>query len=345
MASKRPDHQHEEDLDAISAVLLSTGLREPHRIASTLQGQIWRALRSSDSHQHSVVIKVASKALHGKRLVMKGDTQLAVHEDILKEIYIAKLLSSCPKCPSSIIQYHECFQTKHDLYLVMENGGSPMFDFVANAHRCLDHHTLRNTNWKKVTRAILKQIVEGVAFMHSQNVCAFDISIENMTLAKDLSIAVCNEFTNKEQFEFIHIDKDLQVKLIDFGLAERFEPLRSECVDAKSRFLSNKHCGKRNYQSPGVLNTHKLFDAAANDVWCIGVCLFMLAAGCMPWYVANESDASFRCIMNGQIRPLLKSWNKLALFDDDLIDLLTKIFRPEARRISIVQIQQHVWLR
>ena len=87
---------------------------------------------------------------------------------------------------------------------------------------------------------------------------------------------------------------------IDFGLAEVF---------SNGNFKSNKFCGKLGYKSPEVIQKRQ-FNAIQNDIWCIGLCLFILLIGSAPFESASFEDHRFVLIMNGKIKKVLKHWNK-----------------------------------
>merc|ERR1712130_437790 len=110
-------------------------------------------------------------------------------------------------------------------------------------------------------------------------------------------------------------------------------------------FESFKYCGKRNYKSPEVSCEEGPFNAAANDIWCLGVCLFMMLGGCAPFKKAHHLDKSYGMIMAGDIRLCLSQWRKLEYFDEDALDLIDSIFQFEEERISLEQIKQHQWLK
>lgn len=319
----------------IAAVLETAGYLATEPIAKSLQGEIWRAIHAESGKL--CVIKVASKALHKQKSVIINHQKYVVNENIMKEMRILKYLSSFAECPPSIIRYRDSFHSKHEYYLEMQYGGASMFDFIVKAHKAMLADKLEVANWHKLIKLAFQQIIDGVAFMHSKHISHFDLSLENMTIVKDLSISV----TEHGNIEFTKIEQELQVKLIDFGLAER---LKSKHKDETGRFRSEKHCGKRNYQCPEIA-AGKAFDPMANDVWCCGVALFMMAAGGCPWSVAKPTDECFRLIMQGQIRSVLETWNRLSYFDQDLLDLLANIFQFQEKRISVAQIQRHAWLK
>ena len=87
------------------------------------------------------------------------------------------------------------------------------------------------------------------------------------------------------------------------------------------------------------------FDAKSNDIWCLGVCLFMLSLGGMPWSRSSESDKAFNKIMSGGITKLLRAWKRRHYVDDQLLLLFGSIFKFEDERAGIKQIKQCSWFK
>ena len=148
-----------------------------------------------------------------------------------------------------------------------EYGGSSLFDFVVKAHKYIAMGNITISDWHKCVKIIFNQIIECVEYMHSKNVCHFDISLENI-LINDIDVHCYKDINGIQRIKFV--EDDIQIKLCDFGLAEIFDPKKN------SKFLCNKYVGKPNYQSPEIVSKQKLFSAKKNDIWCMGICLFML---------------------------------------------------------------------
>ena len=121
------------------------------------------------------------------------------------------------------------------------------------------------------------------------------------------------------------------------GLAEIFP---------KNNYKTNKYCGKTKYKSGEVISECKVFDAKKNDIWCVGVCLFMMIFGISPWTIADKkSDQCYNLIMNGHLRALLKKWGMLKYANSDILDLLQSIFQNESKRCTLSQIKHHSWIK
>eukprot|EP01084_Bolivina_argentea_P050215 92334_1 len=301
----------------------------PTKVTDTLQGSIWRATKSQTNQSaryiydpsSCTVIKVTNRYLHQLQVGIIGTSTYRVNEDILLEQSILKYLTQQTKCPHSIVKFHRFFKTNQNYYLVMEDGGSCLFDFVRNAHKLIRNKRIGPSEWRKVTHIMFSQIVECMEFIHSKNVVHFDISLENF-LVNDIKIEVVTNLKSKKS-RLRFVTKEIQVKLCDFGLAELFT--KDEC-------LSSKHAGKKQYKSPEVVSNKKQFHAKKNDIWCFGVAIFMIATGCPPWEIASRNDKTFSYVMHHSIGDLLKYWKIIDDVDPHLVDLLNRIFKYEKKK-------------
>ena len=115
--------------------------------------------------------------------------------------------------------------------------------------------------------------------------------------------------------------------------------------NGKCSFLTKKKAGKKNYKSPEMIANKKVICAASNDVWCLGVCLFMLLIGGSPWQKAEFGSPNFDIVMRGEMGKILKKWNRQSYVNKELVNLLNSIFQPECQRITISELKQHPWLK
>eukprot|EP01083_Nonionella_stella_P038333 104299_1 len=296
-------------------------LYHPVKITDTLQGGIYRAFTSQTTSikPHTVVIKLTDRNQHNQSIAIAHNNTVhhGVQENIVSEQTILKHLSAQSN-PSSITKYISFFKTNTWYILVQQDGGCSLFDFVVRAHQLLKTNKIDKPHWKEVVKVISKQMIQSIAFIHSNNVCHNDISLENW-LINDVNINVYS--TGQFQFEL----DDIRIKLCDFGLARLY---------SNSTCLRNTYTGKRQYQSPETIALKPGFDAKKSDIWGFGVCLFMLSFGSPPWNVAHVDDALFCAIMDGHMLSVLNAWNLFTYVDPYTVDLLQSIFRYEADRIN-----------
>lgn len=93
------------------------------------------------------------------------------------------------------------------------------------------------------------QIVQAIAYIHSQNI-----------LHRDLKL--CN----------FYLDQEDNVKLGDFGFA---------CQLASEYDKKRETCGTPNYIAPEAISGFGY--SFSSDVWAIGVILYRLKYGCCPF--------------------------------------------------------------
>ncbi|GAA5905316.1 hypothetical protein JCM5296_001439 [Sporobolomyces johnsonii] len=109
-----------------------------------------------------------------------------------------------------------------------------------------------------------KQILAGIAYLHSMGVAHRDIKPENLLL-----------------------DAKGHVKITDFGVSDVFRM----CWE-KTTHLSKGLCGSEPYIAPEQFE-HKEYDARLVDVWAAAVVFYCMHFQELPWRVAKPSDPSF----------------------------------------------------
>ena len=289
-----------------------------------------------------VVIKITDKKLYSKSITIINGQKYKINEDIKTEKRILKYLTSAKKCPKSIVKYIDFFQSNKNYFLVMSYGGDSLFKFIQKAHGYINDGYILISDWHNFVKIIFKQMIECIEYLHLMNVCHFDISLENM-LISDIEVEMIENKNGKQYLRFCTESDQIQISLCDFGLSQLFH---SKNINQKNnRFISNKFVGKSNYQSPEITNTKQNFDAKANDIFCVGVCLFMAIIGGSPFKTTNKNDKYFKKILNGQLFDLLKQWKKEHYVNHDLIELFESIFQFEDNRSTIEQIKKCKWLR
>lgn len=153
-----------------------------------------------------------------------------------------------------------------------------------------------------LAKRFFKQIVLAVGYCHSQNVIHRDLKPENLLLT---------EYNT--------------VKLIDFGLCNTHadQPLHDRC-------------GSSCYIAPEALTTTSYYGILA-DVWALGVILYALVDGSLPWNY-QDPDQMFQQITTGTF-PMPKN---ISL---ECQDMIRGILNPDvSQRFTIDAILVHPWL-
>jgi 5'-AMP-activated protein kinase catalytic alpha subunit len=112
---------------------------------------------------------------------------------------------------------------------------------------------------------IFAQVVSAVAWCDQRGIYHRDLKPENLLL-----------------------DRSGRVQLIDFGLAKCIAPSPSSSSSASSSLLHTV-CGSPLYASPQLLVLDGRHSLPANEVWALGVLLFGLVTGSMPFDDDNHA--------------------------------------------------------
>lgn len=151
-------------------------------------------------------------------------------------------------------------------------------------------------------------VLAGLDFMHQARVAHRDLKPENLLLAAG---------------------SDTQVKLADFGFAKFIR------VDNGCRTL----CGTPGYLAPEILERWPAYDVAC-DLWSVGVVLFLLLGGYLPFEDEDE-DKVFERTRMGQYDFHPTYWKGVSTGAKNLVTKLLTV--NPAKRYSAQDALQHEW--
>jgi len=120
-------------------------------------------------------------------------------------------------------------------------------------------------------RFFLNQMLDSLEYMHKQGVAHRDLKPEN-----------------------ILIDKRLNLKIADFGLATNKD------IDNLTEYA-----GTSTYMAPEIIEGKK-YKGSEVDIFSIAVILFALVNGLVPFRSAKLSDPNYNCLVKGQVRRYFK---------------------------------------
>ncbi len=100
----------------------------------------------------------------------------------IHSLYIRVLCVHCDDC--------QC-DSDRNYCLVEEDGGHGVFELVQRAQLLIRSGRLDVPEYHKLVRVMFRQMVEAVAFCHQQNVCHFDVSLENFLVSWDALHYLC----------------------------------------------------------------------------------------------------------------------------------------------------------
>jgi calcium/calmodulin-dependent protein kinase I len=125
-------------------------------------------------------------------------------------------------------------------------------------------------------------------------------------------------------------NKLLPVKLADFGFAKAV-PTKNGC-----RTL----CGTPGYLAPEILERWPAYDTMC-DIWSVGVILFLLLGGYLP-FDDDDEDKVFDRTRNGEYSFRKQFWSNISAGAKDLISQCLLI--NPAKRASASEALKHEWM-
>lgn len=221
----------------------------------------------------------------------------------------------------NIVQLYEVIVTESKIFMVMEYcSGGEAFEYLVRwckEKRLPTEYTLngehhqhqpnevenQKTNTKFIKK-IFRQLVDAIGYCHSKNFVHRDLKLENILLTDEGD-----------------------VKVIDFGFTREY---------SKNSLLST-YCGSVAYAAPEMIAGTK-YSGPAVDIWSLGVILFTLVCGYLPFDDDNETViqkkiTSLEYVIPDSVDPVCR-------------DLITKILQLDgSKRLSIQNILNHPWLQ
>ncbi|XP_055049059.2 death-associated protein kinase 2 isoform X2 [Misgurnus anguillicaudatus] len=245
--------------------------------------------------EKSTGVEYAAKFI--KKRLNRASRRGVRREEIEREVDILQELQH-----PNIISLHDVYENRTDIVLILELvSGGELFDFLAQKESLSEEEATD----------FIKQILDGVQYLHSKKIAHFDLKPENIML----------------------LDNNVQtprIKLIDFGLAHRIK----DGVEFKDIF------GTPEFVAPEIVNYEPLGLEA--DMWSIGVITYILLSGASPFLgdskqetLANISAVNYEFDEDffGSTSELAKSFIKQLLVKDT------------RKRLKINDALNHPWIK
>ncbi|XP_053484680.1 death-associated protein kinase 3 [Ictalurus furcatus] len=245
--------------------------------------------------EKSTGVEYAAKFIKKRRL--SSSRRGVSREEIEREVNILREIQH-----SNIITLHDIFENKTDVILILELvSGGELFDFLAEKESLSEEEATQ----------FLKQILDGVHYLHSKHIAHFDLKPENIML----------------------LDKNVpnpRIKLIDFGIAHQIK----EGNEFKNIF------GTPEFVAPEIVNYEPLGLEA--DMWSIGVITYILLSGASPFLgeTKQETLTNISAVNYDFDEEYFSNTSELA--KDFIRRLLVK---DPKKRMTIQDSLEHPWIK
>ncbi|PWN37989.1 kinase-like protein [Meira miltonrushii] len=176
----------------------------------------------------------------------------------------------------NIVRFLSSFSTTRHHVLVLETvEGGELFEFLAQSQS-----EIANREW--LVRRIFGELANAVGWMHTINLVHRDIKLENIILTQPLRGR--NDLTPAD------LPSTPLIKLSDFGL--------SRFIDPNAPLLETR-CGSEEYAAPELI-IGKRYDGRLTDVWAMGVVLYALLSGSLPFLDFADTSSQGQGMINAR---------------------------------------------
>lgn len=239
-------------------------------------------------------VKLATHILTGEKVAIKIMEKRSLGENLHRVRVELDALQSLSH--RHISQLYQVLETESHFFLVVEYcSGGELFDHIVEKNRLSE----------KEARAAFRQILSAVAYLHSLGFVHRDLKPENVLL-----------------------DKDLNMKLIDFGLC-------AKPSGGLTGFLYTS-CGSPTYAAPELVLGKKYLGHEV-DVWSMGVLLYALLCGFLP-FDDDKIDTLYKKILEGK-------YEEPAWLTAESRRLIRSMLQTDPKkRVRVDELLSHPWV-
>ncbi|KAL1983921.1 hypothetical protein VTN96DRAFT_9774 [Rasamsonia emersonii] len=206
----------------------------------------------------------------------------------------------------NVLCLKDTFDERDGAYLVLELAPEgELFNYIVRNQKLTESET----------RKVFIQLFEGLKYLHDRGIVHRDIKPENILL----------------------VDKNLNVKLADFGLAK---------IIGEDSFTTTL-CGTPSYVAPEILeeSRHRRYTKAV-DIWSLGVVLYICLCGFPPFsdelYTPENPYTLAQQIKMGRFDYPSPYWDSVPDVALDLIDRMLTV--DVTKRITVDECLEHPWI-
>ncbi|WWD22524.1 hypothetical protein CI109_107017 [Kwoniella shandongensis] len=256
---------------------------------------VWSAHPSSSSDVETG--KVAALKLMDRHLsLVDSRTRIS----FLREVEVLRHISH-----PSIVSYLDSFTTPtHHVLVLEELGGGELFDLMSveeNRRRMLlpsppskvdGDGEVEDRDGEGFVRRVFGELTRAVGWLHEVGVVHRDIKLENILFTTNPFLLPPTS-TSSIPLHLLPLPPKPLIKLTDFGLSRFISP---------SAPLLQTRCGSESFAAPEIIMGKK-YDGRETDAWAMGVVLYGLIVGELPFDREEEYPSSSAGGGGGASRP------------------------------------------
>ncbi|XP_071184801.1 serine/threonine-protein kinase 17A-like [Salvelinus alpinus] len=219
--------------------------------------------------------------------------------EIIHEVAVLELATASQR----VVNLHQVYEMAAEMVLVLQfaAGGEIFNQCVAERDEAFKEEDVKR---------LMRQILEGVSFLHRNNMVHLDLKPQNILLTSDALLG--------------------DIKIVDFGL--------SRMVSSSQEL--REIMGTPEYVAPEILNYEPI--STATDMWSIGVLAYVMLTGISP-FLGEDKQETFLNI--SQINISYQE-EELEHVDQAAITFIKALLIKEPQnRATAEECLQHQWLQ
>jgi len=237
-----------------------------------------------------------TKTAYAAKYIKKRRMGQDVTHEVLHEVRVLLLAAKSDR----IVQLHQVFDSLRDYILVLELAAGGELQRVLDEEEFLPENTSRH---------VMRQVLEGISFLHSHQVAHLDIKPQNILLTRPLPCC--------------------DIKICDFGISR----LITQGSDLREII------GTPDYVAPEILNYEPI--SLFTDMWSLGCLAYVLLTGCSP-FGGEDKQETFCNITTASLDFPVQYFGEVSEKAIDFIRAL--IVKEPKKRLSCSEAQNHEWL-
>ncbi|XP_034242469.1 serine/threonine-protein kinase 17A-like [Thrips palmi] len=198
---------------------------------------------------------------YAAKFIRKRRRSMDQRQEILHEVAVLRLAERAQSAQSArIVRLHEVYETPQEIAIVLELAAGGELQRVVDLQDGLP---------EVEAVQVMRQILEGLIFLHDHNIAHLDLKPQNMLLTGNYP--------------------DCDIKLCDFGISRVI----------RSGIEVREILGTPDYVAPEVLSYEPI--SLATDIWSVGVLAYVLLSGYSP-FAGDTKQETFcnisQCTLN-----------------------------------------------
>ncbi|XP_053328120.1 striated muscle preferentially expressed protein kinase isoform X2 [Spea bombifrons] len=195
--------------------------------------------------------------------------------------------------------FHEVFEKKSALIIIME---------LCSQEELLDRVTRKSSVCESEIRSFVRQILQGLHYLHQKKILHLDIKPENILMADSSSD---------------------QIRICDFGNAQ-------EIVSGESQYCKY---GTPEFVAPEIVNQMPV--SPVTDIWPVGVLAYLSLTGVSPFVGEND----YTTLMNIRGYTVAIEEKMFAGLTREARGFLIKVLGNEKLRLNAEESLEHPWFK